>query len=159
MTDSKIRVGDIFLCKKMSESYKAGIVTEIGDGSYRTCKVVSDTKHVQHISAEGLRTLEAYERIGHIDLDGLYREICKQAVVGRKKAQITEHEMVCDGFTIAWTKDDDGHPISASLCYSAEELNIIYQVWQHGKRESGDEQYMRRALADQLEEVVECLRG
>ena len=72
MTDSKIRIGDIFICKNMSPEYYYGIVTKISNG---TCEVWSDTKHIQYITTGGLRTLPMYERIGHVDLNEEFRKI------------------------------------------------------------------------------------
>ena len=89
MTDSKIRVGDIFICKDMSGEYCHGIVVEIMNGEWRTCKLWSGTKHWQYISTQALRTLPKYERIGHVDLNEEWKRIL-QGVLNDREAEETD---------------------------------------------------------------------
>lgn len=87
MTDSKIRVGDVFICKNMSpeSAYRYGIVVEIMNGEWRTCKLWSGTKHWQHISTQGLRTSPMYERIGHVDLNEEWKRILQGVLNDRER--------------------------------------------------------------------------
>ena len=72
-----------------------------------------------------------------------------------------EYEYICDGFSIAWSKNWDGYPISASLCHGpiSEKHNATICLVRHsGPRTLNDEAYMKKCLADCLEKIAKKIR-